>query len=389
MIPALWLGLALAAADLSGQTPAPEDGPTASPSGETALSKKELRRRRRAARRAARAAGREEEGSDAADDAEEAAEAAAEQSRERAARKASGLAENLKGGFGAGQEAAAALPGGPEAGTPGGTALPAGKGVASRPESPADYLLAVRSGYAPALDKAGLRPGTDGKSLVRISDGRPAEAADLARLKQAISAMPAALALRPDFFSRVSPEHFEALKTGYHERPELGDSVYRHVAPTEKDRDLIHSQSCSKVSGGCNESVRRPSYKKGEFVAPEDLERMWKALDGELAETGEDDGPARLSGPRMGGRKTAAPPAFLETGGVSPQARGPSEDGSPAAGREEASPDSGGKPSLLRRIFGPASPAERGGAKPGRRFWPVALLILAAGATLLLRKNRP
>ena len=397
-------GLALFPADLPAQereTQAPAEA--AVQPGEASLSKKELRRRRRAARRAAREAGREwdqaAEAADAAEDAaEEKAEAASEQKRERASQKASGMAENLKGGFGAGLEAAAAMPGGAEAGTLGGTspagasgglASPSGKGDPARPMSPGDFLLSVRSGYAPALERAGLRVGPDGKSLIRISDGRPAEAGD-PRLKRAIEAMPAALAPRPDFFSEVSPEHFEAVKAGYHERPELGDTVFRHVAPTEKDRDLIHSQSCSKVSGGCNESVRRESYKKGEFVDPEDLERMWKSLEGEFEESDSEDGPARLNGPRKSGRRTnaAAPPSFLEIGDSSLATEGQTTPGGGGSRGGAAGSESKEGNAILRRLFGPASSVDGNSSPSRKRSWLLAVALIAAAGGLLLRKGR-
>lgn len=420
--------------DLPGQPPA--SGEPQVESGEAGLSKKEIRQRRRAERRARRRADREagdeSEGEDDAEDAaEERKEKAQEAGRARAVSKAAGMAESLKDGFGAGLESAAAMsaggsgvPGGLPGGAPGAVApreIQGGSGVGARdhpvtattaipgavavtfpggdparPKGMPDYLLAARSGYAPALGKAGLRLSPDGRSLVRVSDGRPAEAEDLSRLKAAIEAMPAALALRPDFFSHISPEHFEAVKAGFHGQPELADSVYRHVAPTEENRDLVHSQSCSKISGGCNENVRRPSYKKGEFVSPEDLERMWGALDKELEEDGErEGGVARLAGPRAVGRRFAsggAPPSTEDEGAIPGKAAGETGHASHSGAAIVSTAGDKGN-SLFSLFFDPASPV--GGASPGgrRRSWTslVVGLAFAVGIALAvyLRKRTP
>ena len=93
--------------------------------------------------------------------------------------------------------------------------------------------------------------------------------------------MPGALGRRPDFFSAISPEHYSDLKRGYKDKKD-GDPVYKDVGTTEGDRDFVHTASCSKMSGECNKNVEKDSYKKGDFVAPEDLNNMWSALEKEL-----------------------------------------------------------------------------------------------------------
>jgi hypothetical protein len=154
-------------------------------------------------------------------------------------------------------------------------------GDPANPKSAADLLLAARGPYAPALEKAGLKLAPDGRSFLRVSDGKPATAEDLERFRSGVLSMPAALARRPDFHQKVSPEHFAALQAGYREG--RSPSVYKDVAATEKERDFVHSRSCEKMSGECNEHAAKSSYKKGEYVTPEDLERMYKGLEAELA----------------------------------------------------------------------------------------------------------
>ncbi|MDX6768111.1 MAG: hypothetical protein SF051_01150, partial [Elusimicrobiota bacterium] len=165
---------------------------------------------------------------------------------------------------------------------PSASAGPAPSGNPADPRTPEDLLLAARSGYSSALEKAGLRLSADGKGFVRVADGKPASAEDLERLRAAVVAMPAAIARRPDFHQKVPPEHFAALQSGYR-REDRSPSVYKDVGATEKQRDFIHTRSCEKVSGDCNENTTRAFYKKGEHVSPEDLERMFQALSEELA----------------------------------------------------------------------------------------------------------
>jgi hypothetical protein len=160
-------------------------------------------------------------------------------------------------------------------------------GDPGNPKAPSDFALAARSGYAPAFAAAGLKIGPDGKSVLRL-DGKPATPEDYARLQREIAAMPAALGRRPDFFSIVSPAHYADLKRGYKEKKD--DPVYKDVGTTAEDRDFVHTASCSKLSGDCNKSIEKASYKKGDFVAPEDLDNMWDALQKELDGSAEKGG---------------------------------------------------------------------------------------------------
>ena len=202
-----------------------------------------------------------------------------------ASARASGAADALKNSLPSSDAGALKAGGAGDAGKAGGKA----RGNASDPQSPADFALAARSGYAPAFAAAGLKLGPDGRSIVR-ADGSPATAEDYARLRRGILEMPAALVRRPDFFAAISPGHFNDLKQGYRENPELSDSVYKHVGTTDADRDFVHTASCAKISGDCNASVEKASYKKGDYVAPEDLDRMWGALQKELDDSSNPDG---------------------------------------------------------------------------------------------------
>jgi hypothetical protein len=270
------------------------------------VTRKEARRYRRALRRRARASTADAD-SDADSDAKADAQtdAAAEHSAAAAA-GAAGAASALKNSLPTTDAGTDLKPGGPGGMTGsaknGGSGAGAGtdmkaSGNPADPKTPADFALAARSGYAPAFAAAGLKLGPDGRTIVR-ADGSPATAEDYARLRGGILAMPSALTRRPDFFSAVSPGHFNDLKKGYHEKPELSDSVYKHVGTTAADRDFVHTASCAKMSGECNASVDKASYKKGDFVAPEDLDRMWGALQRELDDaSGDPDGESALHGP--------------------------------------------------------------------------------------------
>jgi hypothetical protein len=253
--------------------------------GDGTISGKERRKKRRAERRARRGDKGpngeilSDEEADAADTEESSARSAA------ASGKASSAAAALKSSLPSMDAAGAPAGGSPSA--PAGNAATLPSGDPGRPQAGSDFALAARSGYAPAFAAAGLKLGPDGKSVVRL-DGRPATAEDHARLKKEISLLPAALSRRPDFFSAVSPAHYADLKKGYKEKKE-GDTVYKDVGTTADDRDFVHTASCNKLSGGCNKNIEKASYKKGDFVAPEDLDSMWDALQKELdgsAETG-------------------------------------------------------------------------------------------------------
>lgn len=278
--------------------------------GDGTVSGKERRTARRAARRARRAARGESPQSDEEMDAADAAESSARGAA--ASGKAASAAAALKSSLPS-ADAGGGMPG-PSGGTGtsgptegggrtsdgmtsasagGSPSMPAGdaknhaSGDPGNPKAPSDFALAARSGYAPAFAAAGLKIGPDGKSVLRL-DGRPATPEDYARLRREISSMPAALGRRPDFFSSVSPAHYADLKRGYKEKKDA--PVYKDVGTTAEDRDFVHTASCSKLSGDCNKNVEKASYKKGDFVAPEDLDNMWDALQKELDGSAEKGG---------------------------------------------------------------------------------------------------
>ncbi|MCM2303816.1 MAG: hypothetical protein NDJ72_03890, partial [Elusimicrobia bacterium] len=304
------------AADPPPDAAASADGADAD--GDGTVSGKERRQKRRAERRARR--GRRGANGEIMSDADaDAADAAESSSRSSAASgKASAAAAALKSslppadaaGPPPGGAAGAPSGGAPSAASGGSTPLPAANagtppsGDPGKPQAPSDFVLAAKSGYEPAFAAAGLKLGPDGKSVVRL-DGRPATAEDYARLRREISSMPAALGRRPDFFSAVSPAHYADLKRGYKEKKE-GDAVYKDVGTTAEDRDFVHTASCDKLSGECNKHVEKGSYKKGDFVAPEDLDSMWDALQKELDGSAEAGGLPSLAAARSGVAREAA-----------------------------------------------------------------------------------
>jgi hypothetical protein len=292
------------------------------------VTRREGRRYRRKLRRAGRAPG-SHDGGDAAGDAEGGGDEpsvseAASGAMARAVGAASALTASLAGasagdlpagaGRGSGAMGAASGPGaaaragggaggaGLNAAASAGAAVAAGAAGGGASQPPEAALLAQRGGYSGAFAAAGLKLGADGRTVVRL-DGSPPTAADWARLRGTLGSMPRALERRPDFFDVISPGHFSDLKRGYHEHPELGGTVYKHIGTTADERDLAHTASCDKVSGDCNAFVEKASYKKGELVAPEDLKKLWDELEKETAGEGGgprelESGPASLEGPR-------------------------------------------------------------------------------------------
>lgn len=381
--------------------------------GDGVVSGKERRQFRRAQRRARRGE-KGPNGELLSDEEADAADAAESSARSSAASgKASAAAAALKsslpsmdagGGIPGGGARPADPPGGaspsgpaPSAGTPGGAKTYSGdfssnaSGDPGKPRALSDFALAARSGYAPAFAAAGLKLGPDGKSVVRL-DGKPATAEDYARLQREIASMPAALGRRPDFFSVVSPGHYADLKKGYKEKKE-GDTVYEDVGTTAEDRDFVHTASCDKLSGDCNKNVEKGSYKKGDFVAPEDLDSMWDALQKELDGSAEAGGLPSLGATRSDiARESAidAARALTDGGGrktdAATGAPGDRTGFAAAVATEVFAP--------MRRLWQSVSPLaapEGGGSEGGGSAAPLALGALAvaalgAGALFLRRK---
>jgi hypothetical protein len=205
-------------------------------------------------------------------------------------------------------------------------------GNISDPHSMQDFALAAKSGYAPAFTAAGLKMSADGHTVLRL-DGTPATSDDLERLRKGILAMPGALVRRADFFSAISPEHYSGVKEGYHSHPELSDTVYKHVGTTQDDRDMVHTASCAKMSGECNENIKKASYHKGDFVAPEDLDRMYDALQKDLDGQGDETSQEiKSSFPNRAGSVDSESPPGEVTGPVSKNGQARSSEGTSTAG---------------------------------------------------------
>jgi hypothetical protein len=405
---------------LAGRTPparagdpaptTPPDASTAGPSDAADLNGDGTvtnRERRRYNRRQRRGQGGANGPAAAPDDAQVAAAEASAQTHSAAAGKsAAAAASAMKDALPSADAGAGLKPGGPgglgdigksaAAGgsgaatrpgmfAPGGGAGPKASGNPANPQTPGDFVLAARSGYAPAFTAAGLKLGPDGRSIVR-ADGSPATAEDYARLRSGILGMPSALSRRPDFFSAVSPAHFDALKHGYRENPELSDSVYKHVGTTDADRDFVHTASCAKMSGDCNKDVDKPSYKKGEFVAPEDLDRMWGSLQKELDDTGKSDDDASAKGGGLSAPKIARAVDAEETSAASPGTASSGGAKTPAGGAAAASTPASAAAQTATRLWRSAAKAMGfgGAAAGGPASRPLGFGALGAAALAAL-----
>ncbi len=150
------------------------------------------------------------------------------------------MGDALRGGLPAAEEPA------PESPETAGRGSAPGKGAGAAPD---DLVLAAVGGFAGALE--------------------------------GLASEPQALMRRPDFFQVLPRPSFESLKQDLRERPDFGETDLRHVGLSESSRDIVHTDSCEKLSGRCNPHVGRLSYRKGEEVPPEDLRRMHAAIHGE------------------------------------------------------------------------------------------------------------
>lgn len=152
-------------------------------------------------------------------------------------------------------------------------------GDSANPKTGQDLLLASMGGYKSSFAQMGLKMGRGavGEPVVLRSDGMPASSAEVENLMKQISAEPRALQKRPDFFDVLPRGNFDSLKETYKEKPDA--KAFKHVGIPER-RDFEWNQSCDMVSGGCNEYSRQSSYRKGEFVSPEDLWSISSVLGG-------------------------------------------------------------------------------------------------------------
>ncbi len=186
-------------------------------------------------------------------------------------------AASWKGG-GAGLDAAGSMgdrrgPSGPGAPGPG-SAAPA---ELDRPRTGGELILAAVGPFKGAAQALGLKVGTgpDGRSVLFGSDGGLASAAALEDLRLRIEREPASLLKRPDFFDVLPRESFDALKDEYRKAPERREGYFKHMSlEPPKERDFLFSASCEVISGDCNRYVDARSYRRGDFVSPEDLRRI-------------------------------------------------------------------------------------------------------------------
>ena len=188
------------------------------------------------------------------------------------------------------------------------------------PRSVPEMALAASQGYGGAFRDAGLKvvAGPRGEPAIIRTDGAPASAAELGRLRERLAAEPVALGRRPDFFEVLPREKFEGLKRDYALRPELRATALRDVGMTEGRRDFQWSSSCSGLSGTCNAGASQGSYVKNQLVAPEDLARVWTAAHAESAP--EEDGLGEYS---AADRQRAAAEDLAEEKYGSGRPRGP------------------------------------------------------------------
>ncbi|PCI36724.1 MAG: hypothetical protein COB53_08645 [Elusimicrobia bacterium] len=183
---------------------------------------------------------------------------------------------------------------------------PRAGGDPSQPQTRADLLLASVSGFGGPFKRAGLHAavGEDGGVLILHKDGTPASSREMKSLRADIAAQPAALMKRPDFFKVFPREKFNRLKSAFKDDEDGPRGSFRHVG---LKRDFRWTQSCKTLSGNCNPHTSMLSYKKDQFVDPEDLGAILKSIEEAGGEQGVDpnilNARAKLSRRRFDGRK--------------------------------------------------------------------------------------
>lgn len=135
--------------------------------------------------------------------------------------------------------------------------------------------------------------------------------------------------------------------------------------------------------GGCNESVEKGAYKKGDFIAPEDLDRMWEAMEKELAGSAEGGGAGPGAGFVRAAREKAVEAAAALAGDSPQEANADRAAGAAAAVPASADRLAATADRAARRFFksfGLAGPdAGPGGAGRPSSF-PLAAAALALAA---------
>jgi hypothetical protein len=150
----------------------------------------------------------------------------------------------------------------------------------ANPKTPQDLALASVSGFGGSFAALGLKMGSGpgGAPSVLHGDGTPASGREVDDLRSLIASEPTALMHRPDYFSVLSRPRFQDLRTGYATRPALAGTAFKDVGMPPDRRDFLWSASCARLSGDCNKAAGEESYKKGDYVPPEDLNRIWQGI---------------------------------------------------------------------------------------------------------------
>lgn len=301
----------------------------------------------------------------------------------------------------------------------------------ANPVSAEEFALASMTGYRQTFDALGLKVGRGpgGKALVTHPDGTPASETELGRLAQRIKQEPAALVGRPDFFDILPRERFMDLKEDFHDSEGSGEE-FKHISLSPGERDFKRSASCARASGSCNRFARR-SYKRGEFVPPEDLWDVSEALDsGRTAKRGgkglrpggfgqDDDGEASslqsaISQSKVGGVSAKLASIFKSIGSLWEGGGGDEDAGGRAAGRSPG-PDAGagavraggfgpergggsaspaganipGAAGRARRAWDRPVPAPKSKApRSGLRWWPLAAAVMVGILFAWRRRSR-
>lgn len=258
--------------------------------------------------------------------------------------------------------------------------------------APDPLLVQSLSGRKQILGASGFKviPGPSGQAIVLRRDGSPASPPEIAGLRQALNDAPEALVRRPDFFSKLPPQHYAALKQTYApEKP-----AYQDIALVQQ-RDFTWTRSCSAVSGGCNPAAPEGRYEKGKDVSPETLETIYKKEEATAAAAEEppaiedfDEDDEKLAAAARAAEEAPAPVSILGAATAKLRALlaglGLGGGGDAAASDDAPSAARGGSAPDMRPVMGgqkEAAPRARRGAAS----WIVGVVALALA--FLLRRR--